>query len=177
MNTERNIHSEESKQQSQNHVAVKNQNQQKRHGIFSELLTPVDRMFEEFFGEKQNPIQKRYDSSFFEKRIYPQVDIRDTNQALIIEAAIPGMKKEDVQVDVRDGVLTVSAEIKEEKVERDKYIYQELKRSSFSRSWSLADYLDQENIRAEFREGMLYLTIPKLQTDSSRHKSRKIEIK
>jgi HSP20 family protein len=85
------------------------------------------------------------------------------------------MSKEDISVDVHDGVLTIAGEKRTTQDESRSYIYRELKRSSFRRSWTLADNLDSQNITAKFEDGMLYLNIPKIKPEEVA-KPRQIKI-
>ena len=149
----------------------------KRDDLFEEFMIPFDRIFDEFFNKAGIPgFQNKFGPDFFEKGSYPKVDILDTKSSVIIEAAVPGMSKEDISVDVHEGVLTIVGEKKLRSDDDNKsYIYRELKRSSFRRSWNLADNLDHQNISAKFEDGMLYLTIPKLQPEEVA-KPRQIKI-
>lgn len=152
---------------------------QKRDDLFVEFMMPFDRMFDEFVRSSFPGLQTKFGTDFFEKGSYPKVDILDTKDALVIEAAVPGMSKEDISVDVHDGVLTIFGEKRstpEDKSGGNSYIYRELKRSSFRRSWTLAENLDSNSISAKFENGMLYLKIPKLQPEEiSRPRQIKIQ--
>lgn len=151
---------------------------QRRDDLFSEFMMPFDRVFDEFVKVNFPGLQTKFGTDFFEKGSYPKVDILETKNSLVIEAAVPGMSKEDIVVDVHDGVLTISGEKRsggDGKESGESYIYRELKRSSFRRSWNLADNLDSQNISAKFENGMLYLTIPKLKPEEF-SKPRQIKI-
>lgn len=152
---------------------------QKRDDLFAEFMMPFDRMFDEIIKSNFPGLQTKFGTDFFEKGSYPKVDILDTKDSLIIEAAVPGMSKEDISVDVHDGVLTIAGEKRsspEDKMDGNAYIYRELKRSSFRRSWTLAENLDSNSISARFENGMLYLKIPKLQPEEiSRPRQIKIQ--
>lgn len=92
----------------------------------------------------------------------PVVDVSETDQAYLISAEIPDVRKEDVKVTVADGMLTLQGERKQEKEEKNKR-YHRIERSygSFMRSFDLPDNIDQTAIQAEFKDGMLTLTMPK----------------
>jgi HSP20 family protein len=149
----------------------------KRDDLFVEFMMPFDRLFDEFFNKSGIPgFQNKFGTDFFEKGSYPKVDILDEKDAIVIEAAVPGMSKEDISVDVHDGVLTIFGEKRlTQDNESRSYIHRELKRSSFRRSWTLAEHLDHNNISAKFEDGMLYLRIPKLQPEEVA-KPRQIKI-
>jgi HSP20 family protein len=104
----------------------------------------------------------------------PTVDISETGGEYQINAEIPDVKKEDVKVTLEDGVLTIQGERKQQKEEKGKK-YHRVERSygSFVRSFSLPDVIDEEKIKAEFKDGVLNLHLPK----SEKAKPKAIEVK
>lgn len=145
-----------------------------RDDLFSEFMIPFDRLFDDFFRNSFPTLQNKYGGDFFVKGSYPKVDIRDTEESIVIEAAVPGMSKEDISIEVEDGILKVAGS-KSEDDSRNDYIYRELKRSSFRRSWNLSDQLDHQSVKATFENGMLNIEISKLKLDK-RPNRLKIEI-
>lgn len=105
----------------------------------------------------------------------PRVDISETNKELVIKADIPDVKKEDVKVSIEEGVLTIQGEKKQEREESGKK-YHRVERyyGSFSRSFTLPSYVNEEKIEATFKNGVLNLHIPK--TEAGSHKSIDIKI-
>lgn len=102
-------------------------------------------------------------------------DIYEENNTYFIEMDIPGFKKEDIKVECNNGNLVISAEKANEEEEKEgkKYIRRERVYGKYTRSFYLGD-VDEENIEAEFIDGMLKLSIPKLtEKDSKKY----IEIK
>ena len=97
----------------------------------------------------------------------PSVDITENDKEFLIKAELPEVKKEDLNVDVDNGVVTISgerrSETKDEKEPRIERFY-----GSFSRSFTLPDNVKEEDIRAENRDGMLYLHLPKSETETPR---------
>jgi HSP20 family protein len=92
----------------------------------------------------------------------PPANITETDKDFKLELSVPGMKKEDFNIDVEDGAITISSEKEEEKKEDDKnYKRREFSYSSFSRTFQLPDNVDENNINARYDNGMLQLTIPK----------------
>jgi HSP20 family protein len=93
----------------------------------------------------------------------PVIDVAENNEAMTVTAELPGLKKDDIKIKVRDGVLTLSGEKKFEKEEKDKDNYYRLERSygSFARSLTLPNTVDAANIRAVMKDGVLELSIPK----------------
>jgi HSP20 family protein len=102
------------------------------------------------------------------------VDISETEGEYQIKAEIPDVKKEDVNVTVEDGVLTILGERKHEKEEKGKK-YHRIERSygSFVRTFSLPDVIEEEKVKAEFKDGVLNLHLPK----SEKAKPKAIEVK
>ncbi|MDO4547440.1 MAG: Hsp20/alpha crystallin family protein [Clostridia bacterium] len=90
-----------------------------------------------------------------------RVDVKDEGDHYILEADMPGIKKEDVSIEVDDGMLTISAEINSSKSEQnDNYIYNERRSGKFSRSFSL-NGIDEDKITASCVDGVLKLNLPK----------------
>jgi len=92
----------------------------------------------------------------------PAVNIVDAKDAYKVSLAIPGMKKDDFNINLQGNMLTISSENKEEKEEKDKkYTRKEYNYSSFSRTFTLPDGVMQDKIEAKYEDGVLKLTIPK----------------
>ena len=92
----------------------------------------------------------------------PRVDISETPAAYVIKAEIPEVKKEDVKITIDDGMVTISGERRQETEQKDtKYHRVERYYGSFSRSFSLPGNVDEQAAKAEFKEGVLSLSIPK----------------
>jgi HSP20 family protein len=104
----------------------------------------------------------------------PSVDIFENKDQVVLEAELPGMKPEDVNISIENNVLTIQGERKfEKKEEGDNYHRIERRYGSFTRSFTLPPTVDTENITAEFDNGVLRLTIAKREEA----KPRRIEIK
>jgi HSP20 family protein len=92
----------------------------------------------------------------------PRVDIAETITAFEIKAEIPEVNKEDVKVSVHNGILTIRGERKQEKEESEKKFHRiERNYGSFTRSFTLPDNVDENEIKAVFKDGMLNLQIHK----------------
>ncbi len=102
-------------------------------------------------------------------------DISEDEKAIYIEAELPGVKKEEIKLNLDDDVLTVSGERKQE-TEEKKVNYHRVERifGNFSRSFRLGDNIDKENIEATYDNGVLKLMLPKLEMPKS---SKQIEVK
>ncbi len=92
----------------------------------------------------------------------PSVNISEDTNHYKIELAVPGMKKSDFKIEVENGVLTISSEIKSESEEKkEKYTRKEFMYSSFNRSFSLPESVNPEQIDALYIDGILSLNLPK----------------
>jgi HSP20 family protein len=106
---------------------------------------------------------------------FPRVDIIDHDQSIEVQAALPGVKKEDVSVSIHHQTITICTTSKEEKKEEEpgKYFRREISHGQFKRTLSLPDNIDDEQAKASFKDGILTVTIPK--TEKSKNKSLAIE--
>jgi HSP20 family protein len=104
----------------------------------------------------------------------PTVDISETDGEYLIKAELPEVKKEDVKVTVEDGVLTLQGERRQEKEEKGKR-YHRVERSygSFVRSFTLPESVDESGVKAEYKDGVLHLHLPK----TEKVKPKAIEVK
>jgi len=106
--------------------------------------------------------------------LVPATDIRETEQAIVLTAELPGLSGEDVKVSVENNVLTISGEKKNEsESEQDGCRCSERVYGRFERSFVLSDNVDQAKIAAEVRNGVLSVTLPK----SEQAKPHSIEVK
>ncbi len=102
----------------------------------------------------------------------PQVDIVERSDALVVTADLPGVAREDVDVTLESGVLTIEATPKVEEKEGLSPSYAEYEVGKFYRSFTLGSGLDAAGIEANLKDGVLRLTVPKAEA----HRPRKIEI-
>lgn len=106
------------------------------------------------------------------------VNVRETDKSYEMEVVAPGLRKEDFNVNISDNMLTVSFEHKEENNQENKregYLSQEYRMQSFARSFTLDDTMNAENIAAHYRDGVLYVSIPK--KEGAQRISKNIEVK
>ncbi|WP_297210829.1 Hsp20/alpha crystallin family protein [uncultured Flavonifractor sp.] len=92
-----------------------------------------------------------------------RTDIRDAGDKFVLEAELPGFQKEDIKLDVKDGILTITAEHKEQHEQKDEkgsYIRRERKYGSFTRSFDITG-IDESGITAAYQNGILELNLPK----------------
>ncbi|MGD9951258.1 MAG: Hsp20/alpha crystallin family protein [Burkholderiales bacterium] len=92
-----------------------------------------------------------------------KVDVKEDDKSYTVRADVPGVKKEDIQVDVEGNVVSLRAEAKQEKEEKkgEKVIYSERSYGMASRSFSLPTDVDEKGAKAEYKDGVLTLTLPK----------------
>ena len=92
----------------------------------------------------------------------PTADISETDAEYLIRAELPAVKKEDVRVTLDEGMITISGERKEEKETKDEKFHRvESFRGAFSRSFSVPENIDDKGIRAESKDGVLTVHLPK----------------
>ena len=114
------------------------------------LFDAFDNFERNFFGNTSSAVTFR-------------TDIRDEGDRFVLEAELPGFRKEDIQLHLKDGILTVSAQrtaSSEEKDQQGNYIRRERRFGSFARSFDVAG-IDEESISAAYQDGILELTLPK----------------
>lgn len=106
-------------------------------------------------------------------RWHPAVDVLESKDAYLIHAELPGMKREDIKVEVKDGVLVLSGERKAEKLaDGVEYRHAERVSAKFWRSFSLPETVKQDGIEASYKDGVLEIRVPKVE----KAKPRQIEI-
>lgn len=132
-----------------------------RWNPISEFEDLIDR-YNRYFGLARPSVDREGKDLFRRSDWAPVVDIKETAEAFIVDAELPGMTKEDVKVTVQDGVLTIQGERKkEEETKDDKHHRIERTYGSFMRRFTLPDNIDESSIKASFRDGVLSLTLKK----------------
>ncbi len=108
--------------------------------------------------------------------ISPSIDIYEEGNELIIKGDLPGIRKQDIKVDLTENVLTISGEKKkEEKVEREDYYRYERSFGSFCRRFEMPGDIDTDNVKAHFEDGVLEVRIPKTREREKKHKKIAID--
>ena len=130
------------------------------------FLTPFDKIFDQMVEAHYPDITKSVGVKPYQGSAYPKVNIYEYDDKIGIVAEIPGLNKKQLNVDVEDGVLTIAGD-KHSTFENDgaKVIRRELKQSSFKRSFELGELLDGDNIAANFKDGVLSVSIPKMEPE------------
>lgn len=131
------------------------------------LRDAMDRLFEDSFVTPRKWLSPLDLSE-------PSLDVYETGNDIVVKAALPGIKPEDVDITLTGEMLTITGETKEETEQNDKtYIRRERRYGSFSRSVALPEGLDGDKADAKFENGVLTLSIPK----SEQLKPKKIQVK
>jgi HSP20 family protein len=106
----------------------------------------------------------------------PAVDIKETDGEYLVRAELPGITREDVKVSLDEGVLTIEGERRQEKVEKTEKTHRvERCYGTFCRSFSLPEYTDAAGIRAESKDGVLSVHVPKLTVEKRKALQIKVE--
>lgn len=114
--------------------------------------------------------------NFYDEGWRPAMDITETPEAVVIHTELPGLRKEDIEVTVQDGTLTIKGEKKQEsKVGEEHRMRTERFYGSFHRTLSLPSHVDASQIKGTYTNGVLELSLPK--KEEAKPRSVKIEVK
>ncbi|MDD3529546.1 MAG: Hsp20/alpha crystallin family protein [Gallionellaceae bacterium] len=105
-----------------------------------------------------------------EPAVQIRMDVKETDKAYTVHAEMPGVKKEDIHVNVEGGMVTIAAEVKRESEQKEgeKVIHSERYYGKVSRSFTLGQDVDEANAKAKFDNGVLELTLPKRAVSATR---------
>ena len=137
------------------------------------LQDRINRLFEDAFPDPQpdTPDGERHVGTW-----RPAVDIYETDTSLVVTAELPGIKKENVSVEVKDNVLSIKGQRTENKdVREESYIRRERSFGAFNRSFNLRFRVNPETIRAKFKEGLLQVEIAKPNQETAKQITVKVE--
>jgi len=142
--------------------------QMRRWSPFAELEAfrrEMDRLFREFFGEERTPAARGWT---------PSVDIYETPTEVVVQVELPGVKREDIQVELTDDRLTLRGK-KERSQEAENATYHLLERNygEFERSFALNVPVDTDKAEASYRDGVLTIRLPKVEPK----RAKRIEVK
>jgi HSP20 family protein len=134
-------------------------------------LEQMNTRFNRMLGE---PGARFFDEPFAFTDWAPAVDIQETDNAFAVKADLPDVKKEDIKVELADGVLTIEGERKKEKEEKGKKFHRvERQYGQFIRRFVLPTAVDTANVKADFKDGVLNVHLPK----TTNGKPKTVEIK
>lgn len=125
--------------------------------------------FDEMFDDFRRPGHRDSGGAFL-----PAVDVNENEDAYHIRVDLPGVKKDDLDISFQDDMLTINAETRQEKKEEKegRVIRQERRYGKFVRSMHLGDAVEVDNIKADYKDGVLDLVLPK----AEKVKPRKIDV-
>ena len=132
------------------------------------FLTPFDHLFDRLFETNFPDFMSEVGVKPFQGTAYPKVNVYDHGEKVEVIAEIPGISKDNITVEVENDTLTIKGS-KHGFVEDPNatVIRKELKHSAFERSFTLGESLDGKKIKADFKDGILIIDIPKLEPEKS----------
>jgi len=129
------------------------------------LQDEMNRVFSDFYDETSEKSMSV---------LTPSVDFVDRPESFLVKVELPGVKREDVEITLKEDVLTIKGEKREEKEEEgENRYYVERSYGSFSRSLTLPSSIKYDKVNASFKDGVLEITLPKAEEE----KAKKVEIK
>jgi HSP20 family protein len=140
-------------------------------GILS--FDELDKFFDDFLTRRW-PSKPGWNAPTLAKTNVLRVDILEHENNIEVQAALPGVKKEDIEISIDHQTITIRSTTKEEEKEEEKgkYCHREIMRGEFQRTLSLPDNIDGEKAQASFQNGILKVVIPKCE----KNKRKTIEI-
>lgn len=132
--------------------------------LSSDMFGDIDQLFDRMTSEQ----------SYDERNFTPACEIAESDDYYLMSVDVPGMKKEDIKIDVTDNILTLSGERKRESSASDKHKVQRFEKSYgfFSRSFTLPTIVESGKVEASYEDGVLEIFLPK----SQKAKPRQVEI-
>lgn len=130
----------------------------KEEGLFPmlKLRNGIDKLFEDFFTDEKALAPFQVNGKM------PALDVKETDEAITVDAELPGLKQEEIKVTVEEGVLTISAERKEEKDEKTKNVHRlERYYGQMERKLALPTSVEDGKIDATYKDGVLHVILPK----------------
>ncbi len=138
-------------------------------------LRDFDKWFDEIMPRPFTPFFSKLRAGM-EEELMPEVDIFESNGDLVLKAELPGMKKEDIEVTLTDGMITISGEKKkEDEIKKKDYYKLERSYGSFCRSFSLPTEVRGDQTKSTFKDGVLEVRMPKSEEAKSKEVKVKIE--
>lgn len=129
-----------------------------------EPFRDMDDMFDRFFAESMRRWPRQGGELQQAREWAPAADVSETEGEYLIKAELPEVRKEDVSITVQDGVLTLAGERRQEKRDESEKVHRiERFYGSFARRFALPENADEQQIRAESRDGVILIHIPKQQ--------------
>ncbi len=139
------------------------------HNLYSSLRSEIDELFHNFFGrantqqlvssKNKQTLDENTENIFF----FPDIDVIENSDQLVLTAELPGLSKDNVEINFNDGTLTIKGEkqVERDEKEQDEHII-ERRFGKFVRSYTLPRAIDADAIKAEMKNGVLTVTVPKI---------------
>jgi len=130
--------------------------------VREELFTSMDTLVDEFFNHNFSGLAKNFLKDSEVKGTYPKINFIDNGDHFLLEAAIPGYQKEDVNIEIKDNTIIIRGKASSESDPGGKgaYLWREIKRSKFQRSFILPENLELSAIDASVNAGILTIKLP-----------------
>ncbi len=146
----------------------------------NQIVKPNDRRYGwDLFGDFDDIVNQMFRAPVLRERdgeraMAPAIDVSETEHVYTVRAELPGVKKDDIDVSINDGVLTINAETRYEHEDKEKgrVIRQERRYGKYVRSMRLGGEIDEAKVCADYKDGILTLTLPK----AEEVKPKKIEV-
>lgn len=126
-----------------------------RRAAWNPLSEDIDTLFEGFF----RPLRRSQDL----EPMVPAIDVTERENDYLVRADMPGVNKDNIEITLADGVLTITAEVKEEHEEKDgeRLLRQERRCGKYTRSLQLGTQVDDKKVKANYKDGVLEIVLPK----------------
>jgi HSP20 family protein len=126
--------------------------------------------FEDFFSDFGKGFWVKPLALPADTKLEMKIDVKEDDKTYTIKADIPGVKKEDIQIDIDDDAVTLRAETKQEKEEKkgEKTVYSERSYGMVSRSFTLPTAVEEKGAKAEYKDGVLNLMLPKKSNEAAK---------
>ncbi|MFO7890594.1 MAG: Hsp20/alpha crystallin family protein [bacterium] len=137
---------------------------------FLTLRKEMNRLFDSFFDDSSiSPFREGWG------RTFPQINIKENDKQIEVSAELPGIDQKDADISIYNNVLTIQGEKKQEKEDKEgEYYHRECTYGSFHRDIALPDEVDEDKVKADFKNGILKIILPK--KEEAQRKTKKIEI-
>ena len=139
-------------------------------------LNGFDSFFNDFFQAPTHST-KTDSRKLVKSKSIPSVNIREAEKSFHIDLAVPGMNKADFKIEIEENKMTISSESEsKEKEEMDNYARMEFNYSSFSRSFTLPENIEETKVSAKYEDGVLKVMIPKSKEQELKDKTTVVKI-
>ena len=140
--------------------------------LFDDFFDDFDALDKRFFG-KQNPLYGKHAKNLM------KTDVNEKKNEYVVSIDLPGFKKDDVQAELKDGYLTITAQTQSESEDKDEegtYVRKERFSGKCSRTFYVGDDVEEDDIKAKFEDGVLKIAVPKKQEQPKLEEKKTISI-